>query len=114
MATGACGQGAIQSNEIAGGREKKRKIMMRRGGGRDREGWGIENITSFCVLLLRTMATVAYIRPVYLQSHEQVFSSLLKQKCSTDEEDRFVWIAYILGSSPVCTQKTECLDFGIC
>lgn len=36
MATGARGQGAIQSNEIALGRGKKRKRMMREGG---REGW---------------------------------------------------------------------------
>lgn len=43
MATGARGQGAIQSNEIALGREKKRKRMMREGReggmeGRERDG----------------------------------------------------------------------------
>lgn len=64
MATWACGQGAIQSNEIALGREKKRKIMMKerwegvRGGERVREERTVGNITSLCVYLLRTMATV--------------------------------------------------------
>lgn len=59
MATGARGQGAIQSNETALGREKKRKIMMRdRGRERQGEERAVGNITSFCVYLLRTMATV--------------------------------------------------------
>lgn len=63
MATGARGQGAIQSNEIALGRGKKRKRMMREGGRdggkeRGREERAVGNITSYCVYLLRTMATV--------------------------------------------------------
>lgn len=61
MATGACGQGAIQSNEIALEREKKRKIMMRAGEGGRVRGRVVGNITSFCVFLLRTMATVRVI-----------------------------------------------------
>lgn len=51
MATGARGQGAIQSNEIALGKEKKDD-----GGGRNRQRWErvVGNITSFCVYLCRT------------------------------------------------------------
>lgn len=61
MATGFCGQGAIQSNEIASGSEKTRKKkekekVMRAGETERRRTVG--NITSFCLYLLRTMATV--------------------------------------------------------
>lgn len=56
MATGARGQGAIQSNEIALGREKeKNNDEGREGECKER---AVGNITSFCVYLLRTMATV--------------------------------------------------------
>ncbi len=51
MATGVCGQGAIQSNEIALGREKKRKIMTMESGraGETKGDRVVGNITSFCV-----------------------------------------------------------------
>lgn len=76
MATWACGQGAIQSNEIAPGR--KRKIMMEGWWeGESREQWVVGNITSLCIPPRdhgnsRTRSTAAV--------HWAVFSSLLKQK----------------------------------
>lgn len=58
MATRACGQGAIQSNEITLGREKEKKNDEGQEGGREGEERTVGNITSLCVYLLRTMATV--------------------------------------------------------
>lgn len=109
MATGARGQGAIQSNEIALGRGKKRKRMMREGG---REGWregereGGKGSRKYYIILcippqdhgnslIRTTSVPAV--------QWQGFSSLLKQNCKTAGKGRFLWIVYMLGSSTICT-----------